>query len=178
MNQSQLTNLLIIGGVVVIGLIGVVVLLPNKKDMRTSQDSAYVPISAPATDDQGRVMSTTPAAQPGGSVQAGQAQQLSYTGDLEMISALANRGPTILFFKAGWCPTCGVAQEDIDQNLADLPENVSIVTVDYDAETELKEKYGVTYQHTFVQIDNAGEKVSLWNGGGVQEIAQNLVLEY
>ena len=106
----------------------------------------------------------------------GSARQVTYTEGMKF-EDYAQDGPTVLFFKAGWCPTCGIAQKDLDQNLSDLPSNVTIVTVDYDTYTDLKTKYGVTYQHTFVQIDTEANLVAIWNGGGVQEIAENIVLE-
>jgi hypothetical protein len=41
---------------------------------------------------------------------------------------------------------------------------VSILKVDYDKETELKKKYGVTYQHTLVQVDKDGNLIKKWSG--------------
>jgi len=37
---------------------------------------------------------------------------------------------------------------------SEIPENVNLLKVDYDNSTDLKEKYGVTMQHTFVLVDN------------------------
>jgi hypothetical protein len=49
------------------------------------------------------------------------------------------------------------------------------VVVDYDRASELKQMYGVSYQHTYVQIDTDGEKVALWSGGGVDGILGNVL---
>ncbi|MDP3763650.1 MAG: thioredoxin family protein [bacterium] len=80
----------------------------------------------------------------------------------------------VLFFKASWCPTCNAANKDYTDNLSSIPEDVVILKVDYDKETELKKQYGITYQHTFVQVDKNGNSLTKWNGGGVNELLANL----
>ena len=55
-----------------------------------------------------------------------------------------------------------------------IPEDVVIFRVDYDTEEELKEKYGVTYQHTFVVVDTEGEAVTKWNGGDLEMILEKV----
>ncbi len=42
--------------------------------------------------------------------------------------------------------------------------NGNEVKTDYDTERELKKKYGVTYQHTFVQVDAQGNQIKKWGG--------------
>lgn len=77
--------------------------------------------------------------------------------------AVANApGDIVLFFHADWCPTC-VRAEDI-LNASTLPDNLTVLKVDYDAEKDLKKKYGVKTQTTFVQVDNQGNKVASWYG--------------
>ena len=39
---------------------------------------------------------------------------------------------------------------------------------------DLAKKYGITYQHTFVQIDSQGKEVTKWNGGQTDELAANI----
>lgn len=88
--------------------------------------------------------------------------------------AFAEGKKVVLFFYAEWCPSCRVADAEINQNYAEFPHNFVLVQVDYDTATELKKKYGVTYQHTFVQIDEAGNELVKWNGGGVKEILKHI----
>ena len=45
-----------------------------------------------------------------------------------------------------------------------IPEDVHILVVDYDAAQDLKKKYAVTYQHTFVQVDAEGKLLKKWSG--------------
>ncbi len=87
---------------------------------------------------------------------------------------LAAAGPTVLFFHADWCPLCRADMQQIDERLHELG-NISVVVVDYDQSGGLKKQYGVTYQHTYVQIDADGQKIALWNGGGVDDILKNVV---
>jgi thiol-disulfide isomerase/thioredoxin len=63
----------------------------------------------------------------------------------------------ILFFNASWCPTCRVAVRNIEANLDQIDPNVLILSVDYDDNTSLRRQYGVTYQHTFVQVNSNGD---------------------
>jgi len=94
--------------------------------------------------------------------------------DLKAAGVLAAKGPVVLFFYATWCPTCRVAIEDINANLDQLGD-VTVVIVDYDKNSDLKTKYKITYQHTFVQIDEKSNKLAVWNGGGVGNILKNIV---
>lgn len=76
--------------------------------------------------------------------------------------ALANTNDVVLFFNATWCPTCRALVRDIEDNLSNIPEGVVILSVDYDTFTNLRQKYGVTYQHTFVQVDSSGNQIHKW----------------
>lgn len=79
----------------------------------------------------------------------------------------------VLFFRASWCSTCAEADKELSAQSAEIPSNITVFEVDYDREKELKQKYAVVNQHTFVQVDNNGELVALWNGGGLEELLAN-----
>jgi thiol-disulfide isomerase/thioredoxin len=70
----------------------------------------------------------------------------------------------VLFFRAGWCPTCRAVDSDIKANLSKIPSSLAILDVNYDNSSALKQKYGVTYQHTFVQVDKDGNLIKKWSG--------------
>ncbi len=70
----------------------------------------------------------------------------------------------VLYFHAPWCPTCQALDKDIMANIANLPANTVIVKTDYDSSTDLKKIYGVTSQHTLVQVDASGNKIKKWSG--------------
>lgn len=78
----------------------------------------------------------------------------------------AENGDVVLFFHASWCPSCRGLNKDIENNITSIPNNVTILKTDYDTETELKKKYGVTSQHTLVQVDKDGNLIKKWSGGG------------
>lgn len=70
----------------------------------------------------------------------------------------------VLFFRASWCPTCRAVDADIKANLSKIPWGLAILDVNYDNSTALKQKYGVTFQHTFVQVDKDGNLIKKWSG--------------
>jgi thioredoxin 1 len=75
------------------------------------------------------------------------------------------KGQVVLFFHANWCPTCIAVNKDIETNLKNIPTDLTILKTGYDDEKELKELYGVTAQHTFVQVDNTGKLIKKWRWG-------------
>lgn len=77
--------------------------------------------------------------------------------------AMATEGDVVLFFRASWCPTCKSVDADIKKNVSQIPKGVTILDVDYDTATDLKKKYGVTYQHTFVQVAADGTQIAKWS---------------
>ena len=76
----------------------------------------------------------------------------------------ANSGKVVLFFRAVWCPTCKALDVDIRAHLSDIPKDLTILDVDYDNSVALKQKYGVTYQHTFVEVKADGTLIKKWSG--------------
>lgn len=77
----------------------------------------------------------------------------------------------VLYFHADWCPVCRPLDKEFSQNSDKIPADVVLFKTNYDKEEVLKTKYGVTYQHTFVQIDDRGGEATSWNGGGISELA-------
>jgi len=82
----------------------------------------------------------------------------------------------VLYFYATWCPSCKVANEDFTANPNKIPEDVVVIRTNYNdpntdqEEKDLAKKYGITYQHTFVQIDEQGKQITKWNGGDTDEL--------
>ena len=83
--------------------------------------------------------------------------------------AQASKGPVVLFFRASWCPECKATDADIRKNVSKIPTGTVILDVDYDNSEDLKKKYGVTYQHTFVQVDASGKMVTKWSSSPTLE---------
>lgn len=76
--------------------------------------------------------------------------------------ANAERGKVVLFFHAPWCPTCREADNNFKASAA--PEGLTLLKTDYDSSNDLKKRYGVTYQHTYVQVDKNGDLIKKWSG--------------
>lgn len=88
----------------------------------------------------------------------------------------------VLFFFANWCSTtCIPADRNFQKNTAKIPVDVRVIRVNYnDSDTNSEEralaiKYGVVYQHTFVQIDSKGNVVTKWNGGDIDELLSHII---
>lgn len=79
--------------------------------------------------------------------------------------AMANTGDVVLFFKASWCPSCRALDSNIKANLDAIPAGLTILEVDYDNSAAMKQQYGVTTQHTLVQVDANGTMIKKWSGG-------------
>ena len=86
----------------------------------------------------------------------------------------------VLYFYANWCPTCRPADANFQENMSRIPQDVTLIRVNYnDTDTDAEEKglankYGITYQHTFVQIDTDGNEITKWNGGQIEELLSNI----
>ena len=73
----------------------------------------------------------------------------------------------VLFFYASWCPTCRPADADFSAKQDTFPSDLTVIRVNYNdpdtdsEEKSLAKKHAVTYQHTFVQINANGEKMTV-----------------
>lgn len=74
----------------------------------------------------------------------------------------ADKNKVVLFFSASWCPTCQEANKNF--KMVGTPNGLTLLKVDYDTSADLKKMYGVTYQHTFVQVDKNGTLLKKWSG--------------
>ena len=113
----------------------------------------------------------------GPSNQAADGRYVEYaSGTLDMYAGQRR----VLYFYANWCPTCRPADAEFKANANQIPDRVVLIRVNYnDSDTDSEEeqlatKYGITYQHTFVQIDSNGNEVTKWNGGQIAELLANI----
>lgn len=116
-----------------------------------------VPATAPspAATASGSASGSAPAAAPSGYIDYAKYQQNP---------AMYSAGKVVLFFHATWCPDCQRTDENLAADPASVPAGTTIVKVDYDSMTDLKRKYGVTRQWTFVSIDADGGQKNIWTG--------------
>lgn len=105
----------------------------------------------PTTSEQA---STSSPEQPGNSaLKPGEYTDYS-TGYFDQTAQNSRR---ILFFHAAWCPQCRALENDI--RAKGVPAGMVIFKVNYDTESGLKQRYGVTLQTTLVEVDAAGNLV-------------------
>lgn len=88
----------------------------------------------------------------------------------DQLRQLAAAGPTILYFHATWCPTCQATMLSFEARWPEVRPGLTLVIADYDSETELKTRYGVTYQNTYVQVAPDLSRIQVWNGGGIEAL--------
>jgi thiol-disulfide isomerase/thioredoxin len=78
------------------------------------------------------------------------------------VSQASADNKVVLFFNASWCPTCRATTKALNES--GVPAGITVLSVDYDANVDLRKQYGVTQQHTFVQVDAGGQKRTSWTG--------------
>ncbi len=145
--MKQHARLWIIAGIIaVIGLgIAFVLMQPNTASTPLLKDSAA------QQDTTKDTLSETPT--PTAALAKG-----AYTMYSESAFAKVPAERRVIFFHAPWCPQCRELDEDM--NTQPLPDGVTIFKADYDSNQELRKKYGVTLQTTFVEVSIGGDKIS------------------
>ena len=143
--------------VAIIAVVGIGAFVRTNSMMKTDEDTSMQPTDAVMKKDERR-----------------------YVEYSESTFDSASNNRRVLFFYASWCPTCIPADVNFSQNENKIPEDVTLIRVNYnDPETDQEEKdlakkYGITYQHTFVQIDSTNKEVVKWNGGQIDELLSNI----
>ena len=142
---------IILGGVIVIAIVALVALSSSSKE---KQGANTINISDTTSIQNEGVVNSN-----GVNIAAG-----SYDAYTPEKLAFAETGNVVLFFSASWCPSCRALDKDIKENLSNIPTDLKILEIDYDNSQELKQKYGVTTQHTLVQVNKDGNMISKWSG--------------
>lgn len=176
MNKTILTIVVVIG---IFGTVGLFLLLQQNSKLPDSEGSVLAPITEQMaqTDRANQLTQPPPEVKQFPADQNNEIQYIEYSDTAFEQAKDKNR---VLFFYASWCPTCRPADVDFSENMAQIPENVVVFRVNYndsdtdDSEKTLSERYGITYQHTYVQVDSLGDEVKKWNGGKLSELLQNI----
>lgn len=156
---------IIVSVIVVVIIAGVAYASMNKRGNEMTDKKAD---ESSSTEDKGAIVEGDAVVQDDKASVTDDGDGMTKSGSYETYApeklARAETGDVVLFFHASWCPSCRGLNTDIEKNLRALPPEVSILKVDYDTESELKKKYGVTYQHTLVQVAADGTMIKKWSG--------------
>lgn len=76
----------------------------------------------------------------------------------------AQDGKVVLFFMARWSKTSKNLDATLKSKDANIPNNFTILLVDYDKNYQLRKKYEVPFENTFVQVDVSGNMINRWSG--------------
>lgn len=171
--MSKTTPILVVAFLVIIVLVVAGLVLANNANQKQS-DTMVTPsptVSAPLTSTPSTPTTTLPQ-----NTQNNGGRYIDY--DSSLVS-FAGEGKVVLFFHAAWCPSCILLNSNLagDNSNARIPSDLLIMKVDYDSSQELKQKYGVTLQHTLVQVDAKGEKIKSWNGLYNQYLLEDILSE-
>jgi len=151
--------IIIVSVAVLGGLIAVLLLRPADSAapvVESTQPTTVVPATPTTQDPASPPTSNMPQSAP-----LSQGRYIDYNSS---VVAASGYSETILFFHANWCPECRAFEQAI--TAGSIADGVQIVKVDYDNSDDLRQKYGVTIQTTFVKVTSNGDRVSSWVGNG------------
>lgn len=98
---------------------------------------------------------------------------VDYSGQNQLNAQKIGR-PVLFFAAILWCQTCSELDKEIKERFQELPSDVTILKVDYDNDREMKRKWGITTQHTLIQLDSNGSEINRWIGGNFDTLLQNI----
>ncbi len=178
-----------IGTIVALFILGAGVLtLQNGQDSNTQSqevaltgDTSLDTIADPTIDEQGtagadNTAPSTPPSTPSGTTPSNTPKTVSKQGTyLTLAEYDANPGnysdsKKVYFFHATWCSVCQGIDKEIKADISRIPSGVTLIKTDFDSATNLRKKYGVTLQYTFVQVDNNGNEVAQWSATNLNKV--------
>ncbi len=80
----------------------------------------------------------------------------------------------VYFFHASWCPICQGIDKEIKADMSKIPAGVTFIKTDFDNSTDLRQKYGVTTQYTFVEVDSDGTEINQWSATSLQKAVDGI----
>lgn len=161
MNKYKVPSLLIAIGLSILLLVGIV--LANLSNVPEEANTSVTSTNTSLPSVTSTTKSST-ASEPG-----------IYTDySPEKLVEFSNK-KKVLFFFAAWCPSCRQQDSSLNNSISKIPGDLVILKVNYDQEIGLRQKYGVTIQHTFVEVDDSGNKLQQWNSLYQQNDLQNIL---
>ena len=78
-----------------------------------------------------------------------------------LTQAQAGGKPVALHFHADWCPTCRAQEKTLESMKSEKGLDLTILTVNYDTEKDLKKRFNVRTQSTMVVLKGTKEVARL-----------------
>jgi len=92
-----------------------------------------------------------------GEVEIGIQTSVEYSDYQEGV--IGNGKQSLLFFHAPWCPYCRINDARLLKLYEERAATVSTYKIDYDSHLDLRSRYGIVEQDTFVLIDGQGNAI-------------------
>lgn len=83
---------------------------------------------------------------------------------------IGNGETSVLFFHSKWCGECRRDEKALNQWQQENGLPVSVYKVDYGAATDLKNRYKVVQQNTYVVIDGSGNAITSVSFPGLKKL--------
>jgi len=83
---------------------------------------------------------------------------------------IGNGQTSVLFFFASWCPRCIETDNALRDIFGTGTVPVSAYKIDFDDGGELRTRFGVSKEHTFVKIDGKGQMIGKIYGPSVGDL--------
>jgi len=89
----------------------------------------------------------------------------------EALAAAEKSGaPVALHFHADWCPTCRAQDKALQSLKSEKGLDLTVLTANYDTETNLKRRFKINTQATFVVLKGQTEVARLVGDSSVEKI--------
>lgn len=163
MKKTTIISLVIIG---VIAAAIIFVLVTKEADAPAAEKTEQSAQSEPIAEEENTSQDSAPTTSKKG----------QYT-EYSQAKLASSKSENYLFFHAPWCPQCRAIESSINAG-GHIPDNVTIFKIDYDSNQELRKKYGVTLQTTFVEVDSEGnfiDKYVAYDNPSIDSVVENFI---
>lgn len=153
------SNILITIGLILLGLIILkVAMLQTDKANESNLTPENIPVEfSPSSNPQPENM------QPGA--------YIDYSDEAFVGSAGTKR---ILFFYSDKNPKSVTLGQEITLLSDQIPENVTFLRINYDAETEMNSTYKILSPNVLIQVDQKDQEISRWTDGKFEDILKSI----
>jgi len=150
------------------GSIAIALLVTGCSTPQTAMSGSSGAMSASPTAMMTDAMSASPTAMMTDAMSAhgSYVTYADYSGAMSRYDGMA----IVYYFYSSSSPVCQQKDAALMSGTGAIPAKVTIVKVDFDTATDVKQNYGVTVSDTFVKVDSTGAKAMTWSGQPVSDV--------